>query len=108
MTNFDIIASGAIAAGIYTEDQIQQIISNTGDLPLHTFAEWKRMGFSVKKGAKAILSCYIWRWNSKTESLPMKDGTEQEVDASHYYKKRVYFFGLDQVERITERNGATA
>jgi hypothetical protein len=106
MTNFDIIASGAIAAGLYTEDQIQQIINTTGDLPLHTFAEWKRLGYAVKKGAKAILSCDIWRWNAKTETIPMKDGEDRECDASHYYKKRAYFFGQDQVEKISEGKAA--
>ena len=26
----------------------------------HTFAEWKRMGYSVKKGAKSAITCQLW------------------------------------------------
>ena len=31
----------------------------------HTFAEWKRMGYSVKKGQHAALTCQIWKYTDK-------------------------------------------
>ena len=100
MTNFEIIASNAIGAGLYTEEQIAQLIETTGELPLHTFAEWKRKGFSVKKGEHATLTCFIWRWNNKTGTVPMKDGDDVEVDESHFYKAKAFFFTREQVEAI--------
>ena len=31
----------------------------------HTFAEWKRMGYSVKKGAKSAITCQLWKYTDK-------------------------------------------
>ena len=31
----------------------------------HTFAEWKRMGYSVKKGQHAALTCQLWKYTDK-------------------------------------------
>ena len=31
----------------------------------HTFAEWKRMGYSVKKGQHAALVCNLWKYTDK-------------------------------------------
>lgn len=50
MTNLTIITSAAIQAGIFTEAEADAIIKSGHELPLHTFAEWKRLGYSVKKG----------------------------------------------------------
>lgn len=102
MTNFQIIAESAIAAGIYTKEQIEEMLSTVGSIPLHTFAEWKRLGYSVKKGEHAKLTCFIWRWNSKKGKMPMEDGNDVEVDDSHFYKTKAFFFTDDQVERIPE------
>lgn len=100
MTNFKIITDAAIENGLYTEEEAVQIIEARGALPLHTFAEWKRLGFSVKKGARAKLTCFIWRFNNKKGTLPMEDGNDIEVDESHFYKTKAFFFTADQVERM--------
>lgn len=100
MSNFEIITTEAMAAGIYTKEQIEEMVKATGTIPLHTFAEWKRLGYKVKKGEHAKLACRIWKWNEKTETLPMTDGEDQEVDASHYYLAKAFFFTDEQVERI--------
>ena len=102
MTNFEIIANAAIENGIYTEEQVKSIIESGHSLPLHTFSEWKRIGFIVKKGAKAAMTCFIWRYkeNKKgNEEQPeeQKDGIEVCKD---YYKTKAYFFTDKQVERI--------
>jgi hypothetical protein len=85
MTNFQIIVENAIAQELYTEEQVKQIIEQAGELPLHTFNEWKLRGYSVKKGEHAKLTCDIWRMKNKKETIPMKDGNDVEVDASHFY-----------------------
>ena len=47
MTNNEIIISEAIKHGIYTKAEAQAIVAAKGCLPIHTFAEWKKAGYSV-------------------------------------------------------------
>ena len=49
MSNFEIITTEAVAAGIYTKEQIEEMVKATGTIPLHTFAEWKRLGYKVRR-----------------------------------------------------------
>lgn len=100
MTNFQIITDAAIQAGIFTEEQAAAILSTGHNLPLRTFAEWKRLGFTVKKGEKARLKVEIWKKSNKTQTAETKDGNEIEIDTSRFYKKLSHFFTLEQVERI--------
>lgn len=98
MSNFEIIANSAIGAGIYTKEQVEAIISSGFRLPLHTFAEWKRLGFAVKKGEKASMTCRIWKFSDKkTESAD--DVNVDEAD-SRYYLTKAFFFTREQVEEI--------
>ena len=101
MTNSQIITAAAIQAGIFTEEQAAAILSTGHALPLHTFAEWKKNGFQVKKGEKARLKVEIWKKSNKTQTAETKDGNEIEIDTSHFYKKLSHFFTLDQVEKLT-------
>lgn len=101
MTNAQIILTAAIETGIYTEDQAQAIIEKLGSLPLHTFAEWKKLGFIVKKGEKARLAVDIWMKSNKKIQVETQEGNEQEVDAGRFYKKLSHFFTFDQVQKIT-------
>lgn len=98
MSNFEIIANNAINAGLYTKEQVLEIIASGFRLPLHTFAEWKRLGFSVKKGEKARMTCRIWKFSDrKTETAD--DENVQEGD-SNYYLTKAFFFTREQVEEI--------
>ncbi len=106
MTNLAIITAAAIQAGIFSEEQADAIIKSGHALPLHTFAEWKRMGFAVKKGEKARMKCDIWRKSNKTQTAETKDGDEIEVDTGRFYKKLAHFFTFDQVEKITAKGAA--
>lgn len=65
------------------------------DEELHTFAEWKRLGFSVKKGEKA--RCKIAIWNKSTKN---KKEDEEQEDNSYFYTKVAAFFSMDQVKLI--------
>lgn len=73
----------------------------TNDIPLdeelHTFAEWKRLGFSVKKGEKA--RCKIAIWN---KSIKKKKDTEdeEENDDGYFYTKVAAFFTKNQVQLL--------
>lgn len=96
MTNFNIIANSAVEAGIFTKEQVEEIIGNGFCLPLHTFAEWKRMGYSVKKGEKARMTCRIWKYTEKE----VEQKEENQEDAySHYFLAKAFFFTSEQVEK---------
>lgn len=96
MTNLTIITAAAIQAGIFTEAEADAIIKTGHRLPLHTFAEWKRMGYNVKKGEKARMKCDIWRKSNKKE----ENADGEEVENDRFYKKVAHFFTFDQVEKI--------
>ena len=70
---------------------------------IHTFQTWKAQGFSVKKGSKAVASFPIWKHVSKKTTMPMKDGTEEEVETSNMFMKVAAFFSASQVEEMKER-----
>ena len=39
----------------------------------HTFQEWKRLGYSVKKGQHATLVCNLWKYTDKPGNLFLTD-----------------------------------
>lgn len=100
MTNLQIIVNAAVEAGIFTEDEVKARLEAGQDLPLHTYQEWKRMGYQVRRGETAALKCDIWRFKAEKQAVETKDGDEQEIDMSHYYKKTAFFFTEAQVDKV--------
>lgn len=101
MTNSQIITAAALDSGIFTAEQAEAILSTGRRLPLHTFAEWKALGYMVKKGEKAKLQIEIWKKSNKKITAENENGEEIEAETGRFYKKLSHFFTLDQVERIT-------
>lgn len=115
--NRTLIMCAGIDAGVFTADDLSAFLF-TGKMPAyHTFNEWKRNGYIVKKGSKAAFSCRIWDYKTSKkgeytaeEAAAMNamiinaDGSEvKEGDPkthSQYYKFNAYFFGPDQVEKV--------
>ena len=109
MKNSEIILHAALETGIYTEEQATACIEKTGDLPIHTFMEWKKLGFSVKKGEKARLHLYLWMFTNKpnkAERDEAEEAGEELADNPHYYKKLSHLFTLDQVQPSEDRQQA--
>lgn len=106
MTNSEIIRKAAQLHG-FTPDQLAQLeTAFGGDLPFHTFAEWKSRGYHVKRGERAIFSVELWKYISK----PPKDTAPAQTDddtppteCGHYFKKLSHIFTLAQVERDTPK-----
>lgn len=61
---------------------------------IHTFARWKEMGFSVKKGEKAVAKLPIWKHTAK-----VNDETGEEEDARMFLKTSA-FFARHQVSEV--------
>lgn len=97
MTNAQIIYTESIKAGLFTAEQANAIIATGRRLPVHTFAEWKKLGYSIKKGEKARFITSIWL---KTRRLTDWDGKEIEMETPYFYKEMAHFFSIDQVQKI--------
>ena len=100
MTNNEIITKSAIAAGLITEAQAMEFMKEGRRIPLHTYQEWKRMGYQVKQGEKAALELYLWRFSSR--KVKNEEGQEEDAGESAY-KAKAYLFTAAQVEKATTR-----
>lgn len=70
---------------------------------IHTFMDWKKAGYMVKKGSKAVAKFTIWNFTSKANKeareAAEKEGKEA-VENPHYYMKEAAFFSASQVQPI--------
>ena len=68
----------------------------------HTFAEWKRMGYSVKKGQHAALVCNLWKYTDKPGKAAREAAAQAGQDAPesdpHFYMAKAHLFNALQVE----------
>lgn len=99
MTNEQIIANSAVAAGIFTQEEAEAYFSHGMRLPIHTFAEWKNHGYMAKKGEHAALTVSIW----KPKTSKKKDEKNVEADKeenSGFFLTTAYLFTKQQVEAI--------
>ena len=63
--------------------------------PIHTFARWKELGYTVRKGEHAVANFSIWKYTSKA-----KGKTEEEAQEDGYcFMKKAFWFSASQVER---------
>ena len=63
---------------------------------IHTYSDWKRRGFTVKHGEKAVASFNIW-----------KSGKAEGEEEAKMFMKKASFFKESQVEpTVVEQKGA--
>lgn len=86
MTNAEIIANAKLMNGI-TEDA-------------HTFAHWKQLGYSVRKGEHAAFSAVIWKYASKRKAAKVANSDEEQPTEVSMFMKRAYFFTASQVDAL--------
>ena len=91
---------------IYSPQQIALYSADPCQLAaqgFHTFAEWKRMGFAVKKGQHAALVANLWKYSDKPSKAAREAaeaaGEEAPTD-SRFYRTKAYLFHRLQVEKI--------
>ena len=78
MTNEQMIFNAAINSGIFTAAEATAILSTGRRLPLHTYSEWKRLGYQVKEGERAALVPDLWRF-SKNKASEDENGEERDT-----------------------------
>ena len=98
MTNEQIIANSAVAAGIFTQEEAEAYFSHGMRLPIHTFAEWKSCGYMVKKGEHAALTMSIWK--PKTRKKKDEKTVDAKEENSGFFLTTAYLFTKNQVEAI--------
>ena len=85
MTNTEIVAFAwgqLVGSGVISAEE-----------EIHTFAKWKSLGYSVKKGEKAITKLTIWKHTSKVNA-------ETQEEETAMFMKKAHFFSTSQVEKI--------
>ena len=70
---------------------------------IHTFAYWKSLGFSVKKGSKAVTQVMIWKCVQKQVQMEDSNGQEITEEQKRMFMKRASFFSASQVEPLTSK-----
>lgn len=63
----------------------------------HTFARWKEMGYTVKKGEKAAFAAAIWKYREKNTD-------DDEKKSGYCFLKKAHFFRESQVEPIEQES----
>ena len=65
---------------------------------IHTYAHWKKLGYAVKKGEKAVAKFAIWKYTQRKT-----DAEEENENDNHYcFLKNSAWFSEKQVELITD------
>lgn len=95
MTNIEIVANEVVLNGLMSEEEVMDLIGNFKPLPYMTYQEWRRMGYQVKKGSKAVIKTKLWKKVSK------KDKENDKVE-SKFILVPANLFGLNQVERMAQ------
>lgn len=91
MKNFEIIEQEMLNAGLDPETDV-----------IDTFAGWKKKGFSVKKGAKAVFTTRIWKPKTKAEIEKEKAEAEENDEPALINRFKFVpasYFLQEQVER---------
>lgn len=101
MTNNNIIYNAAITAKLYTQAELDNLMQTTGDLPLHTYQEWRHIGLNVKAGEKAAITTMLWRHTSasKTHGDDALSQAAEDQGDNHYYLAKAHLFTAAQVEK---------
>ena len=104
MTNQEIIASVAIAEGIFNDEEIMEMIEEGIEIPLHTLQGWsirgRKMGkeLRIKKGEHGI-ETRLWKRRDKNDKLESKNA-EGEEKKGDFYLAKAFLFRADQVEEV--------
>ena len=86
MTNTQIIINEAVANGLYTKEEVENILASGHMIPLHTFQTWKNAGYSVKKGEHARITTRLWKFTNKA-----KKSDEAKITPKATYEPRGHF-----------------
>lgn len=87
-----------------TVNENGQNVTKTIEEPeeIHTFKDWKKRGFVVMKGQKAIASFMIWNFHENKTTSEDEDPAPSLMKNGYYYMKKAAFFKRSQVKSLTD------
>ncbi len=114
MNNTNIIIQEGVRAELYTQAEMEAFAIKNGYLQINTFQGWKRLGYTVKKGEKAIIKTKLWRMTNYKNGIESKMGVvidptkpstqdkeqQEEWKFNHYYLTDAALFDISQVEKV--------
>ena len=84
-----------------TNKQIMEIYRAENNIPadveLYTFAAWKRLGFSVKKGEKSTHVVVLWKYAEKKKN---DENGEEKQTGGYCVTRNMHLFTREQVEPL--------
>ena len=98
MTNNTIIALAVLENRLMTKNQLVDVINKTGDVPFHSFNEWKARGFKVKKGEHGVFKTKLWMKTNYSEDELKK----MKKESNWFYLQLTSLFSREQVELAKE------
>ena len=98
MTNSEIICNEAIMNGLFSAAEIEELLSQGLEVPLHTYAGWKIRGKSVRAGERGF-ETRLWKKRKGKKKDEENDSEDVEEDGDFYLAK-AYLFSGEQVENI--------
>ena len=108
MTNSEIIYDALKTNGI-PETDLLTMIQTFGELPFHTYADWKRRGRQVKRGEHAtIKNLPLWMYTERPTAAQREaaeaagNNPDELASNPHYYKKACHLFAITQTEVIQQ------
>lgn len=101
MTNQEILFTEIVANNIMTKEELENYINTYATLPVFlTFAEWKKRGYMVQKGEKAIIKTKLWMKSKK--KIDKSKGDDPENINEHFVLVTACLFSENQVKRMEE------
>ena len=97
MTNEQIIYNAAVSSGLISAGEAAAYLKAGQRLPLHTYQEWRRMGYQVKAGEKAALVVNLWRYTKSAGKDA--EGNEMEAAEEHAYMAKAHLFTAGQAKK---------
>lgn len=99
MTNQQIIAKEAVRNGIFTEEEVTEMMEAGDEIPLHTLQGWRIRKCKVKKGEHGLETRL---WKRKNRKMSKEENEEETEEHRDFYMTKAYLFTDDQVEEINE------
>lgn len=91
MTNLEIIETARVMHGVPV------------NLEVDTYAGWKRHGYIVKRGEKALFSTKIWKpCKVKPKGADDNDEVKETKNGTRMYLVPASFFSNEQVEELPD------
>ena len=98
MTNAEIIFNAQVQLAKVGKLAVD---NENGIEEIHTYNAWKKLGFHVLRGEKAVCALKIWKPIDKKGRKPECEEDEEKQDATPWMiLKTAYFFSRSQVDSL--------